>query len=65
MKIYKVYIYHIYFQHLSDLNLNENMIAEIPTDITKGPVLQIVRLQNNRLSLDAIPDSIFVESTVS
>ena len=49
---------------MSDLNLNENRIETIPDDLSKAADLAILRLQNNQLTLNDIPESIFVDSQV-
>ena len=47
-----------------DLNLNENLLTEISADLSKCPRLKILRLQNNRLSLNQIPEKILSDSKV-
>ena len=47
-----------------DLNLNENLLVNVSENLAKAPRLRILRLQNNRLSLNAIPESILSESKV-
>ena len=48
-----------------DLNLNDNCICTISNDISMMSNLQILRLQNNKLTLNAIPESLFTDSQVS
>ena len=47
-----------------DLNLNENEISFLSDDLGCMPKLQILRLQNNKLNLNSLPDNIFTESQV-
>ena len=48
-----------------DLNLNGNLIDYLGQDLWKCQPLRILRLQNNRLSLNAIPESLLAKSFVS
>ena len=48
-----------------DLNLNENCISKISEDLAKAPRLKVLRLQNNRLTLNSFPDSLLGNSQVS
>merc|ERR1712037_918203 len=48
-----------------ELNLNSNKILSIHRDISRCPRLQILRLEKNQLTLDALPTSILSESKVS
>jgi len=48
-----------------ELNLNDNKISSIHRDISHCPRLQILRLEQNHLTLEAFPSSILRESKVS
>ncbi len=47
-----------------DLNLNENEVCYLSEDLARMPSLQTLRLQNNQLKLNGLPDGIFSESNV-
>jgi hypothetical protein len=47
-----------------DLNLNENLLTRISPDLAHCPKLKILRLQNNLLSLNDIPEKILSDSKV-
>ena len=48
-----------------DLNLNDNMIHYLGGDLWSCEKLRILRLQNNSLSLNAIPETLLAQSFVS
>ena len=48
-----------------DLNLNDNMIHYLGGDLWRCEKLRILRLQNNCLSLNAIPETLLAQSFVS
>ena len=48
-----------------DLNLNCNLIHNLGGDLWKCQNLKILRLQNNRLSLNGIPEALLAHSSVS
>ena len=48
-----------------DLNLNDNMIHYLGGDLWRCEKLRILRLQNNSLSLNAIPETLLAQSFVS
>merc|ERR1712032_430782 len=48
-----------------ELNMNDNKISSIHRDISHCPRLQILRLEQNHLTLEAFPSSILRESKVS
>lgn len=48
-----------------DLNLNDNMIHHLGGDLWRCHKLRILRLQNNRLSLNDIPETLLAQSFVS
>lgn len=48
-----------------DLNLNDNMIHYLGGDLWRCDRLRILRLQNNSLSLNAIPETLLAQSFVS
>ena len=48
-----------------DLNLNDNMIHYLGGDLWRCERLRILRLQNNRLSLNDIPETLLAQSFVS
>jgi Leucine-rich repeat (LRR) protein len=47
-----------------DLNLDENFIQLLSPTLSSAPRLRILRLQNNLLSLDAIPECLLSDSMV-
>ncbi len=47
-----------------DLNLNENQVSYLSEDLARLSKLQTLRLQNNQLKLNGLPDMIFSESKV-
>ena len=47
-----------------DLNLNENFLRELTPELSKCPKLKILRLQNNDLSINQIPEKILSDSKV-
>ena len=47
-----------------DLNLNENFISTLSASLSNAPRMKILRLQNNLLTLDAIPESLLSDSKV-
>lgn len=47
-----------------DLNLNENYLRELTSDLANAPKLKILRLQNNNLSINQIPEKILSDSKV-
>lgn len=48
-----------------DLNLNENLLVSLSEGLSKAPRLRILRLQNNHLTLNSIPENLLSESKVS
>ena len=46
-----------------DLNLNDNMIHHLGGDLWRCQRLRVLRLQNNRLSLNDIPEPLLAQST--
>jgi len=48
-----------------DVNLNENRLHYLGEDLWRCPRLKILRLQNNCLSLNSIPELLLAESCVS
>ena len=46
------------------MNLNENFINDIPDALARAPRLRVLRLQNNQLTLNSIPESLLAESQV-
>jgi Leucine-rich repeat (LRR) protein len=48
-----------------ELNLNENRVKKISSNISKCPRLKVLRLEQNVLDLNAIPTTLMTESTVS
>ena len=48
-----------------DLNLNDNMINYLGGDLWRCERLRVLRLQNNRISLNAIPETLLAQSFVS
>lgn len=50
---------------VTELNLNQNQIAEISKQIAKCPRLKTLRLEENCLNLEALPLEILTESKVS
>ena len=48
-----------------DLNLNDNMIHHLGGDLWRCQRLRVLRLQNNRLSLNDIPETLLAQSFVS
>lgn len=49
----------------TEINLNQNQISSISADIAKCPRLKTLRLEENCLSMDAIPTSLLTDSGVS
>ncbi len=47
-----------------DLNLDENFLVELVPTLAKAKNLKILRLQNNQLTLDAIPEALFSDTQV-
>ncbi|CAF3998384.1 unnamed protein product, partial [Adineta steineri] len=54
----------IEFLEVDELNLNNNQISQISTNISKCKRLKILRLDNNKLKLESIPTSLLKNSTV-
>jgi Leucine-rich repeat (LRR) protein len=48
-----------------ELNLNDNRINYISTEIAKCPRLKVLRLENNILELNKIPRTLLVDSKVA
>lgn len=48
-----------------DLNLNENQVESLGNSLHKCLHLKILRLQNNRLSLNSVTETLLAESQVS
>ncbi|CAF4252287.1 unnamed protein product, partial [Adineta steineri] len=54
----------IEFLEVDELNLNNNQISQISTNISKCKRLKILRLDNNKLKLESIPTSLLKNCTV-
>eukprot|EP00090_Calanus_glacialis_P038750 TRINITY_DN67547_c0_g1_i1.p1 TRINITY_DN67547_c0_g1~~TRINITY_DN67547_c0_g1_i1.p1 ORF type:complete len:213 (-),score=66.72 TRINITY_DN67547_c0_g1_i1:161-748(-) len=48
-----------------DLNLNENLLHYLGNDLWMCQRLKVLRLQNNQLSINSIPEPLLADSTVS
>ena len=51
--------------NVTELNLNHNQITTISSEIAKAPKLKILKLENNQLSLRAVPKALLTESKVT
>lgn len=49
----------------SEINLNDNQISVVSPEIAKAPKLKMLKLENNCLSLSAVPKSLLKDSKVS
>lgn len=51
--------------HVTELNMNQNRLDSIAPEIAKAPKLKTLRVQENCLTIGAIPVEILINSTVS
>jgi len=50
---------------LTELNLNQNQISSLSSSLAECPRLKTLRLEENCLALDALPNDLLTKSTVS